>query len=450
LADEPKKPQVTTDEVAGIARDYDLFAGYILPATGAPGQATAGVLLNPDPVLRTEGRGKGIKLYDEVARDPHVHSVFQTRRLAVTGAPWDVLPASDKRQDKKIAEFVKETLEACNFRQGCKALLGSTFKGFAVVEVMWKVEGSQVRIDKLLGRGQHRFVFDLQGRPRLLTLQNMLTGEELPERKFITMSWGSDDANPYGNGLGNKLYWLTWFSKHALKFWMIFCEKFGMPTAVGKYPPGASPEQQQALLAALDAIQQETGIKIPDTMTIDLLEAQRTGSIDSYQKLLAFLDAGKSKCVLGQTLTTEIAGAGSYAASQTQNEVRQDVKDSDAGDLDDCLNTTVVPWLVDFNFPLEGRAGYPRVKHKVEAAPDLNGEATRDKIVIRDIGLDDVPKSYLHGKYSIPVASETDPPVVVPQAPAPFAGAGQAFAEAEKKSPNSATWSRGSGGLTSW
>jgi hypothetical protein len=80
--------------------------------------------------------------------------------------------------------------------------------------------------------------------------------------------------------------------------------------------------------------------------------------------------------------------------------------------------------------------------------------AQRDQILVATIGLDDVPKSYFHKIYDLPVASADDPPVVPPAkpAPAPAGGGGQAaaFSEAEKKSPNSGTWSRGSGGLTGW
>jgi len=192
--DETKKPLVP--EVAGIEKDYDLFSGW-LPNS----------FQNPDPVLKTEGRGRGIKLYDEALRDPHVRSTFGTRILAVTGSPWDVLPASDKRQDKKIAAFVKGNFLGCNFRQACKALLMGISKGYAVAEVMWKVKGEEFWIDRILGRAQHRFVFDHQGRPRLLTLQNLIEGEELPECKFIVFSWGSSWANPYGDALGNSAWW---------------------------------------------------------------------------------------------------------------------------------------------------------------------------------------------------------------------------------------------------
>ena len=104
--------------------------------------------------------------------------------------------------------------------------------------------------------------------------------------------------------MGQKLWWPVWFKKNGIKFWLVFLEKFGMPTAVGKYPTGTPPEQQQALLDAIDAIQNETGIKIPETMAIELLEAARQGK-DTYRPFCEYMDRQVSKAVLGQTASTE-------------------------------------------------------------------------------------------------------------------------------------------------
>jgi len=68
-----KKTWAVTDEVATIAKDIDIFSGWIKR------------LENPDPVLRSEAAGRGLKLYDEVDRDAHAGSVLQQRALAVVG-----------------------------------------------------------------------------------------------------------------------------------------------------------------------------------------------------------------------------------------------------------------------------------------------------------------------------------------------------------------------------
>ncbi|MEI7672479.1 MAG: DUF935 family protein, partial [Deltaproteobacteria bacterium] len=299
-------------EFATIQKDLDVYLGYMHR------------IENPDPVLRTESAGRGLKLYDEAERDAHVASVIQTRILAVVGKDWEIRPAErpaaigrvpSLTREQKIADFVSRTLVNSNFDTARQELLKAILFGFSAVEVMWKTSGENVVIDKFIGKHPRRFIFDKERTMRLLSWSNMIEGEEIPVRKFIHFTYGDSD-NPYGRGLGQKLWWPVWVKKNVVKFWLTFLEKFGMPVVVGKYEQGAGAEQKKALFEAIDAIQNETGITIPATTEIDFLEATRAGTV-SYEQCCEFMDRQISKAVLGQTLTTEVSDKGSYAASKT-------------------------------------------------------------------------------------------------------------------------------------
>lgn len=389
-----KKP--ITDEIATTAKDLDIFAGWL------------NRLENPDPTLRTEAGGKGLKLYDEVDRDSHAGSVLQTRYLAVAGREWEVLAADDSDAAGKIADVVKDTLLSCNFTQACQELLQAVLYGFFVGEVMWQVMDGEVIPAKLIGKHPRRFIFDMDRNLRLLTRQNMIDGEPMPDRKFIVFTFGSSD-NPYGKGLGQKLWWPVWFKKNGIKFWLMFLEKFGMPTVKGKYPPGTPPEQQQALLDAIDALQNETGIKIPNTMELELMEATRQGRV-TYETLCEYMDKQISKAVLGQTATTE-GTPGKLGGDEAQGEVRQDILKADADLLCECLNGTLIRWIVDYNFP--GVTDYPSVWIRTDAEQDLKALAERDKVLASDIGLP-VGRKYFYETYAIPEPEEGEE-VVAPK-----------------------------------
>ncbi len=197
----------------------------------------------------------------------------------------------------------------------------------------------------------------------------------------------------------------------------------------GKYPAGATPVQKQTLQDAVEAIQSDTGITFPDSMDVAFLEASRTGNV-THEQLCEFMDRQISKAVLGQTLTTEIKGEGSYAASQTHNEVRQEIIEADADLLDACLNEALIPWIVDLNFPQV--AAYPKIKTYAGEKPDLTAQVTIDKTLVVDIGLP-VGTAYFYETYGIPVPAEGEalvsPRQVKPQeTPAPD---GKEFSEAE-------------------
>jgi len=390
-----KKP--AKDEIATASKDIDIFAGWLTR------------LENPDPTLRTEAAGKGLKLYDEVDRDPHAGSVLQTRYLSVIGKEWEVLPGEQaatrgrpaaETQAQRIADFVYKSLENTNFDQARQELLQAVLYGFYVAEVMWELRDGHIVPGMIRAKHPRRFSFSMDRELRLLTPQNMIEGDPLPDRKFIQFTYGSSD-NPYGKGLGQKLWWPVWFKKNGIKFWMIFLEKFGMPTAVGKYPPGTPADQQQALLDAIDAIHSETGVKIPDTMAIDLLEATRQGRV-TYETICEYMDKQISKAVLGQTATTE-GTPGKLGNEDAQEEVRADILKADADLLCECLNNSLVRWIVDYNFP--GVTAYPKLWVRTEKEHDLKALAERDKTLVTDIGVP-VGKRYFYETYAIPEPEE--------------------------------------------
>jgi len=406
--DEQKRPIPTTDEIATASKDIDIFAGWL------------NRLENPDPTLRTEAAGRGLKLYDEVDRDPHAGAVLQSRYLAVVSRPWEVLPADDApgrgrpartTKAQAVADFVRAVLDNTNFNQARQELLQAILYGFYVAEVMWEIRDGDVVPGRIRCKHPNRFSFTIDRKLRLLTPENMVEGEPVPDRKFIRFTYGSSD-NPYGKGLGQKLWWPVWFKKNGIKFWLIFLEKFGMPTTVGKYPPGTPPEQQKSLMDALEAIHNETGIKIPNTMAIDLLEAARSGNV-SYESLCEYMDKQISKTVLGQTASTE-GTPGKLGNEESQAATKQDILEADAGLLDECLNNSLVRWIVDYNFP--GVTAYPRLRTRISAEQDLKELADRDRILVKEIGLP-VPKRYFYETYGVPEPAESDPVLTPVRAP---------------------------------
>lgn len=419
MADErPKKP--ITDEIATARKDIDIFSGYL------------DRLENPDPTLRTEAAGKGLKLYDEVDRDPHAGAVLQSRYLSVIGKQWSIIPADEPSakgrpnavtQAQKIADFVQSALRNTNFAQARQELLGAILYGFYVGEVIWALRDGAIVPGKILAKHPRRFMFTQDREMRLLTLSSMIEGEPLPDRKFIRFTYGSSD-NPYGKGLGQKLWWPVWFKKNGIRFWLVFLEKFGMPTTVGKYPPGTPPDQQKALLDAVDAIHNETGVKIPDTMAIELLEAARSGRV-TYGDLCEYMDKQISKAVLGQTATTE-GTPGKLGNEDSQAETKNDIAVADAGLLDECLNETLIRWIVDFNYP--GVTAYPKLQTRTDEEKDLKPLADRDMILARDIGVP-IGKRYFYEVYNIPEPDEGEEIVSARQQWGTSAGAYPGFSE---------------------
>ena len=103
-------------------------------------------------------------------------------------------------------------------------------------------------------------------------------------------------------------------------------EKFGMPTAIGKHHPGATPEERRKLHAATGAVHGSSAVALSENMEIALLEAKRAGRVD-YADFYKTMQAAITTVVLSQTMTTE--DGSSRSQSETHMQVRQEVKESE-------------------------------------------------------------------------------------------------------------------------
>lgn len=415
---EPAKQDLVR-EIASIERDFRI------PIYG-------GILRPDDDTLMSRGGGRGLRIYDDLERDCHCYAVMQKRKLAVVAGEWEIEAASESALDKRAADVVRAQIEALPFDRICVELLDAVLKGYAVSEVVWEVRGNEIAVARVLERDQRRFVFDVDGRPRLLTLENMIEGEELPDRKFIVHRFGGKSGNPYGLGLGTRLFWPVYFKRQGITFWLTFADKFGNPTAVGKYPVGTDPAEQKKLLDALQALAHDTGVVIPEGMAVELLEAKRAGTINTHEQLARYMDEQMSEAVLGETLTTNIGQSGSYAASNTHNEVREELRDADADMLSDTLNATLVRWITELNVP---GATPPRLWRNYEEPEDLDKRADRDTKV-HAMGFDPSDQ-YIQETYGDGWSRRPTPAPVPPAAPGgpPAPGAEEpepAFAEDER------------------
>ena len=358
------------DEVATTENGRDITLGYV-----------DGLMLLPvtDAIQKT--RGFDLRVYAQTRLDDQVQTALQQRKLALIGKEWGVLAGGSKRQDKAAADFITEQLGNVAFDRANEKMLGTgLFYGHAMAECLWARDGQFITLSDIKVTGVRRFGFAPNGDLRLLTASQPM-GEPVPERKFWTFSTGSDDDDsPYGLGLAHWLYWPTFFKRNDIKFWLIFLEKFGMPTGIGHYPSGALPDEKDKLLQALSAIQSDSGVIIPDGMTIELLEAARSGTAD-YIELYDRMNAAISKVILGHTGSTE-STAGKLGGKDMASEVRDDIITADADLISSSFNRSVVKWLCEWNFP---GAALPKVWRDTEPPDDLKTRADRDKVLF-DMG----------------------------------------------------------------
>ena len=306
-------------------------------------------VLHPlDDTLIQKGGGEGLKIYDEIERDTHAWSVLQKRKHQVIGREWIVRPGGEDAVDIKAADFIRAQLDALPFDQICLDLLDATLKGFAISELIYEYDGTHIVIDRVRSLDQRRFIFDRDWKPRLLTTAAPTQGQELPERKFLIHRFGLKGNNPYGLGLGTRLFWPVLFKRNGVMYWQRFLERFAAPIPVGKYPEGGS-EHRRALMQTLAQMNHRSAITVPIGTELETFETKRSGTVD-YSVWGRFWNAEISKATLGETLTTEMGDNGARAASEIHANMLDMLVDSDADLLSGTLNGQMIAWLTRVNF----------------------------------------------------------------------------------------------------
>jgi phage gp29-like protein len=331
------------------------------------------LLHTTDSILQTTGGIENLKIYRELLRDDQVASVWMQRRLALTSCETIVEPGADDALSQQAAEALNEELKALAWDDVTEKMLFSVFYGWGVAEVIWRPNGNRVSFDRIVVRDRARFRFDID---RNLYLWTNAGGWKLmPERKFWTITTGADNHDePYGLGLAHSLYWPVFFKRNDVKFWLMFLEKFGMPTAVAKVPAGMinDPATVQKAVAMLQQIATDAGVVVPDNVVVELLEAARSGSAD-YGGMFDAMNQAISKIVVGQTMTTD--NGGSLAQSQVHERVAMRIVEADSDLLSESFNNGPVKWWTEWNFP---GATAPRVYRQTAPEEDLARRAERD------------------------------------------------------------------------
>jgi len=404
-----------TREVAAVAV-RDRFSMY--PADGLTPAKLASIFKEADggEVYRQA------ELFEAMEeRDTHLSSVLGTRKGAVTGLDYEVVPYSDSAEDKKISEFCGDVIyNLDSFEEMLLDLLDALGKGFACSEIAWDVTKSEAVITGLEWVHQKRFTFMQQGAnaweklsraPKVLTEDNPAMGEELPPWKFVYHRHKARSGYDTRAGILRVASWMYLFKNYGIKDWLTFSEVYGMPLRVGKYDPNASKEDKKALKTAIQSLGSDAAGIISKSTEIEFIESSKTGK-DPYEVLANWCDRQMSKAVLGQTLTTEVGDKGSYAASQTHDGVRFDLKKSDAEALSRTLRGQMLRPLVGFNYGWD--KPLPWFKFKYKKSEDLVQLSTVYTNV-QGMGFP-VTQEHISERFDIPLPQKTEtilsPPVV--------------------------------------
>lgn len=387
--------------------------------------------LTPDrlaQVLRGAVRGDirdYLTLAEEIEeRDLHYAGVLGVRKRAIAGIAPSVEPVSEKRADRKVADFVRGLIETPEFVDLVEDMMDAVAKGFSATEIGW---GEQDGLWKPLAythRDPKYFTFDYVSRTELrLSELGTIDGLPLPPAKFIVHTPRTKTGLPIRAGLARTVAWGFLFKSFSLKNWGSFLDVFGMPFRVGKYHPNATEEERRKLLRAVVGIASDAAAIIPESMMIEFVEA-KANSLPTYENMCRFVDEQVSKIVLGQTMSTD--NGSSRAQALVHNEVRMDIVEWDGRQLARTLNAQLIRPAVAFNFGAD--VACPRIEFLMPKREDIKVKSEAIGLLVQqglEVSQDDareligVPAPKEGAKLLTPQAAAPPPQMERSDAPPP-------------------------------
>lgn len=342
---------VSPTEFVSFAQQSEPLAGSLggqIATRLAAGDMTSffGLLPNPDPVLRQ--MGQNIRVYRNLLADPAVMGPRRRRIGALVKMERGFDTDKSKRTPVRVLKALEDVFSRLNIDRFIRDWIDGAFMGYRVSEVMWgNANGLVVPVD-VIAKPSEWFGFEpedvsLRFRPR-----GSITGQPVPERKFVVVGKMRSWENPYGEPDLAACFWPVTFKRGGMKFWMTFTEKYGMPWAVGKLPRQATQPDVDDLADKLDRMVRDAVAVVPDDSSVEFMSVTGSFNADLFERLLMFCRSEISIALLGNNQSVEMQS--NKASAQAGQEIEEDLRDDDAAMIADGFNQ-LTRWICEVNFP---------------------------------------------------------------------------------------------------
>lgn len=361
-----------------------------------------------------------LELADDIEeRDGHVYAELGKRRGAITSLQWDVHPPEKPTPaEQSLAAEVQEWLQGLpEFTDVLLGMMDAVLKGFAMHELVWSAQSDGRRqVLRPAFTFQPQRMFTTSGSRRELMLRSLAPPKGAAADPAGLPAMPAEPLQPFAwlahvhqsragyltrNSLCRVLAWPYLFKHYSIRDLAEFLEIFGLPLRLGKYPAGASPQEKATLLQAVVNIGHNAAGIIPQGMALEFQEAAK-GSEGPFVAMWDRMEAMESKVILGQTLTAGEGTHGTQALGNVHNEVRLDIRNADARQIEQTINAQLVRAYCLLNHAAADPRRLPRFAFDTGEAEDLEAYAT-NLPKLAQAGLQ-ISVDWAHNKLRIPRA----------------------------------------------
>ena len=389
-------------QTSGVGYLHQEWQGH--PARGLTPSRLSSILLSAeqgDVIAQFE-------LYEDMEeRDGHIMSEMGKRRRAVSGLPWDIVPpVNPTPEEERDAETLKALIESIEDFDG--VLFDTTDaigKGFACQEIEWQLLDGDWLPKTITHRPQSWFRLFRGYQQEIRLRDNSGDGAPLQPFGWLTHQHRARSGYLERASLFRALVWPYLFKNYSVGDLAEFLEIYGIPLRLGKYPAGAGEKEKLTLLRALVQIGHNAAGIIPDGMSLEFHDTA-DGDAAAFQLMMDWCERTQSKVILGGTLTSQADGKTSTnALGNVHNEVRKELKDSDAKQVSATISRDLVYAIAALNgLAPNGYRRCPRFRLDTAENKDLTAYATALPQLVR-MGMR-IKRKWAHEEMGIPEAED--------------------------------------------
>lgn len=354
------------------------------------------------------------ELFAEMLRKwPRLGAVEATRRLALTGLAWEIVPAapdaarpSQSTDAERAADLCRRTLGGLpRLRDALGHLATAIGYGIAVCELVWE----RGTLRDIVPVPHSRLVGDSNEpwRLRVRTEEAPNGGEALDERphKWVVHCTRPTPGRAFEGGLLRASALLYLAQNLSFKDWLIYSQIAGMPIRVAQFDPGTPDADKQQLLRMLESLGTEAAAVVGKNVDLRFIDAARSDA-RPYQPMQEYCNTEVTILWLGQHLTTDIKASGSRAAAEIHDRVREDLLVDDIAAESETIRRDVLTPLVHFS--LGEAAPAPMFRRSLVQAVDTKVLAETLAVAVNELGLG-VPRAWMYAALGIPEPRAGEP-----------------------------------------
>jgi len=384
-----------SDQVVSLSKEISAH-----PSVGLTPQKLAQILEQAEQgYLRAQAE----LFMDMEEKDGHIQAEMHKRKMAVVGLDWSLQPphdatATEKKAAARLERIIKNNMDVEDMIFDALDAIGH---GYSCLELDWKKDKQGFYFPTPIHRTPRWFVVDPREPDRVrLRSKDSVYGDELQPFGWIEHKHKSHSGFLVRTGLHRALAWPYLFKNYAVKDLAELLDIYGLPIRIGKYNVGASPEEKKTLMKAIIGIGHNAGGIIPESMQMDFVAATSGSNADPFTTMIDWCEATESKAITGSVLSNMGAKGGSQALGNVHNEVRLDIRNSDARQLASSLTKQFIIPIAAINGLFADKRA-PRWTFDTQEGADLNLYA--DALPKLAQAGAQIPVSYVNDKLKIPV-----------------------------------------------